>query len=83
MPDFILSKHALEQLELRGLTVDLVETVLRTPNRITKEEDNQLVYQAIIQRDERDYLLRVFVNSNKTPNLVKTVYLTSKISKYQ
>lgn len=83
MPELALSKHALEQLELRSLTIDMVETVLRNPDRITNEEDNQRVYQAIIQRGERDYLLRVFVNSDKTPNLVKTVYLTSKISKYQ
>ena len=83
MSDFLLSKHALEQIELRNLTVSMVEAVLLNPDVIIEEMDGQLIYQSIIQRDSKNYLLRVFVNSHRIPNLVKTVYLTSKISKYE
>ena len=83
MDQFILSKHAIEQIELRGLNEYVVEAVLAAPDKIVEEADGQLIHQALIQRNDKVYLLRAFVNSNKIPNLVKTVYLTSKISKYQ
>jgi hypothetical protein len=82
MAQFELSKHALEQIELRNLTLEMVESVLSVPDSIIEEEDGQKVYQGVVEQDTKDYLLRIFVNSTKTPNLVKTVYLTSKIKKY-
>lgn len=82
MTDYAFSKHALEQLDLRRIQIDLVKAVLSNPTIIIEEADGQTIYQSIIQRDNKDYLLRIFVNSHKTPNLVKTVYITSKISKY-
>ncbi|GAB3500316.1 hypothetical protein GCM10027341_25380 [Spirosoma knui] len=83
MVNYAFSAHALEQIALRGLAPDMVEAVLKAPDKIIEEGDGQVIYQSLVKRDEKDCLLRVFVNSNKIPNLVKTVYLTSKISKYR
>ena len=84
MPEFQLSKHALEQIQIRGISQDEVFEVLANPDKIEIEEEGQVVYQKIILSDGGNhFLIRVFVNSNKIPNLIKTVYRTSKFSKYE
>ena len=76
---FEFSLHSLEQIKLRGISKELVELVLNYPDEIANEFENQIIYQKVIE----NYLYRVFVNSNKNPSLIKTVYKTSKINKYQ
>lgn len=84
MNKFELSFHAIEQMKIRGVSEQIVFEVLENPDKIDFEEDGQLIYQKVVLFDGmKQYLVRVFVNSDKTPNLVKTVYRTSKISKYQ
>ena len=80
--NFEFSKHALEQMIIRDVSKDIVMKVLENPDEI-KQEDGMSIYQSIIPYlDEGNYLIRVFVNSNKIPYLIVTVYKTSKISKY-
>ena len=76
---FEFSLHSLEQIKLRGISKELVELVLDYIDEIANEFENQIIYQKVIE----NYLYRVFVNSNKNPSLIKTVYKTSKINKYQ
>ena len=84
MQEFELSLHAIEQMQVRGVPEEIVFEVLAKPDKIETESDGQLIYQKIVLFYEtKKYLVRVFVNSDKTPNLVKTVYRTSKLSKYQ
>ena len=84
MNKFELSFHAIEQMKIRGVSEQIVFEVLENPDKIDFEEDGQLIYQKVVLLDGmKQYLVRIFVNSDKTPNLVKTVYRTSKISKYQ
>lgn len=75
--DFKFSKHALEQMELRGISVDTVKKILAHPEQIKTGNDHK-VYQSIIGT----HLIRIFVNDQKNPKLVLTVYKTSKIKKY-
>ena len=75
---FEFSSHSLEQIKLRSITKVIVELVVNEPDEIIIEENNQQIFQKIIE----NYLYRVFVNSNKTPSIIKTVYRTSKINKY-
>ncbi len=75
---FEFSSHSLEQIKLRSITKEIVELVINEPDEIIIEENNQQIFQKIIE----NYLYRVFVNSNKTPSIIKTVYRTSKINKY-
>ena len=76
---FEFSLYSLEHIKLRGISKELVELVLDYPDEIANEFENQIIYQKVIE----NYLYRVFVNSNKNPSLIKTVYKTSKINKYQ
>lgn len=83
MPQFELSLHAVEQSLMRGISYEIIFDVLNNPDKVDVENDGQLVYQKIVLFDEeKNYLVRVFVNSHKIPNLVKTVYRTSNFSKY-
>ena len=75
---FEFSSHSLEQIKLRSITKVIVELVVNEPDEIIIEENNQQIFRKIIE----NYLHRVFVNSNKTPSIIKTVYRTSKINKY-
>ena len=79
--NFIFSKHALEQMELRNIPKEMVENVLRNPGQI-KDENGRKVYQSIVSFDTGQYLLRIFVSTENNPPLIITVYKTSKINKY-
>ena len=84
MPQFELSFHAKEQAQTRGISEAVIFEVLNNPDKVDVESEGQFVYQKVIMFDEeKSYLVRVFVNSNKIPNLIKTVYRTSKLSKYE
>jgi hypothetical protein len=76
------SNHAMQQMKLRSISMDLVEKVMDSPDEIIKF-GTLTIYQAIIDFGEKkEYLVRVFVNKEKEPALVVTIYKTSKIKKY-
>ena len=75
---FEFSIHSLEQMKLRSISKEIVELVMYEPDEIIIEDENQMVFQKIVD----NYLYRVFINTNKNPSLIKTVYRTSKITKY-
>ena len=79
--NFVLSNHAIEKIEKRKIPLGLIDEVLNNPYQ-TYEGDGVTIFQSIIELDEKQYLLRIFVNCNKIPNEIITVYLTNKISKY-
>lgn len=75
---FEFSLHCLEQMKLRSITRETIDLVMKDPDDVIIEDDNQKVFQKIVD----NYLYRVFINYNKNPALIKTVYRTSKIIKY-
>jgi hypothetical protein len=77
--NFVFSKHALEQMELRSISKSIVEEILANPGQVKIEEDNK-VYQSVVEKGR--YLIRIFVNDKRSPKTVITVYKTSKINKY-
>ena len=82
MQQFSISNHAKEQMEYRNISLEVVMSVLTNPQQLLIEEGKK-VYQSIINFDEEgNYLVRVFVNIDKLPFQVITVYRTSKIDKY-
>lgn len=86
MPVFELSTHVKERALERGIGDEVIKAVLSAPDSIVDDALgglNQKVYQALVDFPGKGtYLVRVFVNCGKQPNVVKTVYKTSKISKY-
>jgi len=82
MESIKFSKHALLRMKQRGITENQVNKVIRKPDSIIEKGDRK-IYQSLIESSQgKSYLLRVFVNTNKSPNLIITVYKTSKIDKY-
>jgi hypothetical protein len=80
--EYFFSQHALEQMHFRGISKTLVEEILREPEQRI-EEEHLTVFQSIRTDENKEtFLIRVFVNEKKTPNVVITVYKTSKIQKY-
>lgn len=76
------SQHALEQMHLRGISRAVVESILIKPDQL-KQSGDLTVFQRICTEESGElFLVRVFVNEKKAPNLVVTVYKTSKIQKY-
>jgi len=79
---YVFSQHALEQIEKRGINKAVVERVLKNPDQIITHDDLN-VFQRIETIDRKLFLIRVFLNMRKVPNVVVTVYRTSKIDKYE
>ena len=68
-------------MKLRNISeVDVLDIIANPENIIA--QDGLKVYQKVLQIDSKSYLFRIFVNDLISPNLVVTVYRTSKISKY-
>ena len=80
--NFVFSKHALEQMVLRGLSKTIIEEVLSKPDEIIKQ-DEITIYQSIVSFiPDGNSLIRVFINNQTEPNIIITAYKTSKIKKY-
>jgi len=82
--DFIISQHALEQMIRRGVDHETVLSVISRPDYTVVDDENPeiIIYQSLIEEKGRLLLLRIFVNIDKQPNVIVTLYKTSKISKY-
>ena len=80
--NIILSKHAKEQMQLRNIAEEIVWKML-SGTKPYASENNLSVYHGLISENSKSYLIRIFVNENVSPNLVVTVYKTSKINKYE
>ena len=83
MDNVILSRHAKEQMEVRGISEEQVWEVVQNPEQIIKHDDEKIILQSRVTLDDgKNYLIRVFINVIKEPNLIITVYKTGKIKKY-
>ena len=78
---YIFSEHANQQIAARNLNMQLIVDAIAAPDFI-QEEDGLTVYMKVVIEVQKSYLLRIFINKNKEPNVVVTVYKTSKIKKY-
>ena len=75
------SKHALEQMMCRNISIVVANNILRNPQQIVNQGD-KTIYQSVVTENRKQYLIRIFVNTKKDPNIVVTAYKTSKIDKY-
>jgi hypothetical protein len=79
--NYILSRHANEQVKNRNIPEKYVFEVVENPEKIIEHDECIKIYQSLIKMDKA-FLLRVFINTCKEPLLIITVYKTSKIEKY-
>ncbi|MBE0573778.1 DUF4258 domain-containing protein [Candidatus Dojkabacteria bacterium] len=80
---FKISKHAEEQFILRGISLEIVLTILTNPDSILQDDPCKHIYQRVFTENNKKFLYRIFVNICKDPNVIITGYKTSKTEKYE
>ena len=82
--DYVISEHALFEMKRRGLSEELVRSVMSSPEQRMDARPGRVVLKSRIPMGEpaKPYLLRVFLDVDRRPAPVVTVYRTGKISKY-
>ena len=79
---FEFSKHALDQIEHRGISKEMILLVVHHSDSIVSQDESTKIYSKLVDEDSKVYLYRVFVNYIKNPLIIITAYRTSKIEKY-
>ncbi|MBK8668359.1 MAG: hypothetical protein IPN89_02405 [Saprospiraceae bacterium] len=86
MTEFTFSKHALEQMLIRHISMEEALGTLQYADNVIKLEDEQYIYQKTFESvDKPKYLIRILVNGNKkkkTPRTYKNAIPYFKIYKY-
>ena len=84
LPHYLLTDHARLEMQRRGITEADVAAVLTAPEQSEEIRPGRCVYQSRMTFDDlsKVYLLRVFVDIDREPPEVVTVYRTSKVRKY-
>jgi hypothetical protein len=81
--NFRFTRHALEELQRRGIPQELAEGVCAAPEQQIAQPGGRVVYQSRVEVEPgKIYLVRVFIDPADNPPAVITVYRTSKIEKY-
>jgi hypothetical protein len=75
----ILTEHVTQQMAKRQIIASDVHRVLAEPDHVLEVRAGRVVAQGLVG----EYLLRMFVAVDRTPEEVVTVYRTSKIDKYR
>ena len=81
---FHLTDHAKTEMARRQISEQDVARVLAAPEQTDSLREGREVYQARIESGDplKIFLFRVFVDIDRYPPDVVTVYRTSKINKY-
>lgn len=80
--DYIVTAHAETEMERRGIGREVVLRVMAGPEQTADVRPGRVVLQSRVTQEGRVYLVRVFVDVDRQPAEVVTVYRTSKVSKY-
>ena len=83
--EYRISQHAEDELIIRDIPRKLLDEVLQNPGQIFREAGRPTVFQSRLSpfgTHRNEMLLRVVVDESRSPNVVVTVYLTSKVEKY-
>jgi hypothetical protein len=80
--EYRIASHATVEMERRGIDQTIVRRVLAAPEQRHTVRAGRHVLQSRIAFDDKIYLVRVFVDVDRKPADVVTVYRTSKIAKY-
>lgn len=79
-----LSDHAKEEMRRRHISEQEVAKALAAPGQREPVREGREVFQARSESGDlpKTYLLRVFVDVDREPPVVVTVYRTSNVAKY-
>ena len=85
MKQIRFSDHSQERILARKLNTELIEFVVRNPEQIVPDEDDEEreIYQSFfIDANGKEKLLRVVVEETATELVIISAYPTSQIKKY-
>ena len=84
LQNYILTNHARWEMQQRSITEAHVAAVLTAPEQREEIRPGRCVYQSRLTFGEppKVHLVRVFVDIDRDPPEVVTVYRTSKVQKY-
>jgi hypothetical protein len=84
MAHYVIGDHARFEMNRRGLSEEVVRSVLEGPDQLIEIRPGRVVMQSQVKMNlpPKAYLIRVFVDVDRDPQEVVTVYRTSKVSKY-
>jgi hypothetical protein len=82
--NYVFTSHARFEMGRRGLSEDVIRLVLETPAQRWEVRPGRELLQWVLSVGDppKDYVIRVIVDVDRTPNEVVTAYRTSKIGKY-
>lgn len=80
--DYVITAHCVFEMKRRMISEDVVRFVLENPGQRLVVRTGRVVLQTQKMMGGKNYLIRVFVDIDRHPAEVVTVYITSKISKY-
>lgn len=82
--NYRLTEHAKKEMVRRQISIDDIAKVLAAPEQTETVRQGRSVCQSRIEagKPPKRYLLRVFVDTDRQPAEIVTVYRTSKITKY-
>jgi ABC-type molybdate transport system ATPase subunit len=75
----VLTEHAINQMVRRRIMAADVSRILAEPEQVINVRPGRVVAQGMAG----EYLLRVFVDIDRSPAEVVTIYRTSKMEKYR
>ena len=80
--NYCITDHTTFEIERRNVPLKIVHQVLQNPEQIIAVRRGRSVFQSRFKMEEKQYLIRIFVDIDRSPPEVVTVYRTSKINKY-
>jgi len=84
IPDYVITVHAALEMKRRGLSEDMIRSVLAAPEQRWEARPGRVILQSRVSLGAlaRGFLVRVFVDVDRRPAEVVTAYRTTKIGKY-
>jgi hypothetical protein len=78
----VLSPHAAREIARRGLPAAEVRKAIVNPAQTVPVRTGRIALHHRYVEGGREYLLRIFVDIDRDPPVIVTLYRTSKIEKY-
>lgn len=84
LTNWVLTPYASRKMEYRTIGLDIVRRVVEAPDQRLPVRPGREVFQSkvLLGAPLREYLVRVFVDVDRQPAEVVTVYRTRRIAKY-